>query len=129
MLAYVTYGWFHSFHTNPLTWNEKEVPELKIWQYHINGFAIFCTWVLQMLIVGRIPRFGIYVEVFKKVSTTFLNFALAFLFLFVAFTLSFVALFQDQLAFNYASVVIKGRLFSKRLSKLLLTPSIYLFFL
>ena len=84
------------------------VPELQKWQYHINGFAIFCTWVLQMLIVGKIPSFGIYVEVFKKVTKTFINFAIAFLFLLVGFTLSFVVLFQEKLAFTYASVVIKG---------------------
>ena len=96
-----------SFHNNPFNWTSTKVPELRWWQYHINGFAIFCTWVLQMLIVGKIPRFGIYVEIFKKVAKTFINFATAFFFLLVAFTLSFVVLFQEKLAFKYVSVVIK----------------------
>ena len=96
-----------SFHNNPFDWTSTIVPELRWWQYHINGFAIFCTWVLQMLIVGKIPRFGIYVEVFKKVAKTFINFATAFFFLLVAFTLSFVVLFQEKLAFTHPSVVVK----------------------
>ena len=60
-----------------------------------------------MLIVGKIPRFGIYVEIFKKVAKTFINFATAFFFLLVAFTLSFVVLFQEKLAFTHPSVVVK----------------------
>ena len=96
-----------SFHNNPFDWTSTKIPELRWWQYHINGFAIFCTWVLQMLIVGKIPRFGIYVEVFKKVAKTFISFSAAFFFLLVAFTLSFVVLFQEKLAFKHPSVVVK----------------------
>ena len=99
-----------SFHTDPI--RKWDSVALQKWQYHINGCAIFFTWVVQMLLIGRIPRYGIYVEVFRKVSKTFMNFILAFFFLFLAFTLSFVAFF-DTGAFNHPSVVFKVSFFLK----------------
>lgn len=76
------------------------------WQYHVNGIGLFTTWLLQMFLTGRMPRFGLYVEIFKKVSLTFLNFYMAFLFLFVAFACSFLALFPEHRAFSSTSPTI-----------------------
>ena len=52
-----------SFYFNPWHWEEKGVATVLRWQYHVNGVGLFCTWVIQLFIMGRIPRFGIYIEV------------------------------------------------------------------
>ena len=46
-------------------------------------------------------------EIFKKVSTTFLNFSLAFIFLFVAFALAFIVLIPEHQAFSDPAAFIK----------------------
>lgn len=91
-----------SFHNNPFAWKENNI-EMGRWQYHVNGIGVFTTWLLQMFLIGRVPRFGLYVEIFKKVSKTFINFFLAFVFLFVAFACSFLALFPEHRAFSSSS--------------------------
>jgi hypothetical protein len=91
-----------SFHQNPFLYRSSEVT-LERWQYHINGFGVFFTWLLQMFLIGRVPRFGLYVEVFKKVSWTFLGFFGAFFFLFVAFAMAFIVLFPDHRSFVHPS--------------------------
>ena len=53
-----------------------------------------------MLLVGKVPRFGKYVEMFISVLITFGNFFVAYLFLFVAFTVSFFILFPQHAAFK-----------------------------
>lgn len=97
-----------SFHVNPLGTNGEKVG-VAGWQYHANGCGVFATWLLQMFHIGKVPRFGKYVEVFKKVSWTFVNFLLAYIFLFVAFALGFVVLFPNNAAFEepYPAVLVK----------------------
>ena len=41
-----------SFHSNPYSWESNPVV-ISHWQYHVNGFALFLTWLIQMLIIGR----------------------------------------------------------------------------
>ena len=52
-----------SFYFNPMNWEQKGVAKVLRWQYHVNGVGLFCTWVIQLFIMGRIPRFGICIEV------------------------------------------------------------------
>jgi len=108
-LRFVTYFSFPliSFYFNPWYWEHKEVPKMFVWQYHVNGVGLFCIWIIQLFIMGRIPRFGIYIEVYKKVARTFINFTTAFISLFIAFILAFVPFFQDHHAFGHPSVVFK----------------------
>lgn len=91
-----------SFHTDPVYYwrNKDEKFMLKRWQYSVNGFGIFFTWLLQMFHMGRTPQYGLYVEVFKKVSKTFLNFFLTFIFLFVGFLGAFLVLFPSNRGFE-----------------------------
>ena len=53
-----------------------------------------------MFLIGKVPRFGKYVEMFKNVSKTFLNFFIAYIFLFISFAVSFFILFPTHAAFN-----------------------------
>ena len=73
------------------------------WQYHIIGFGLFFTWVLQTLIVGRMPQVGLYIEIFKKVLKTFLTVFIAFACLFVAFATSFLVIFPPSFSNNNLS--------------------------
>ena len=89
-----------SFHSNPfILLDNKETFKIKRWQYSVNGIGIFFTWLLQMFHMGRTPQYGLYVEVFKKVSKTFLNFFLTFIFLFVGFLGAFLVLFPANRGF------------------------------
>lgn len=34
------------------------------WQHHIAAISIFLAWLELMIIVGRFPMFGLYVQMF-----------------------------------------------------------------
>lgn len=36
------------------------------WQHHVAAFAIFFTWLEAMMLVGRLPIFGLYIQMFTK---------------------------------------------------------------
>lgn len=82
-----------SFHSNPFSDTDFKVAK---WQYHVNGFAVFSTWLMQFLLIGRIPKFGLYIEVFIRVLETFMNVLMTFIFLLVAFTASFIVLLPNS---------------------------------
>lgn len=41
----------------------RTVPE---WQHHVAAVVIFLVWLELMMIVGRFPIFGLYVQMFTK---------------------------------------------------------------
>ena len=89
-----------SFHQDPISRNwSTDPPEFSRWQYEICGCALFLTWFLLMLLFGRFPKFGIYLEIFKKVFWTFVKFFFSFLSLIFAFATSFFILFQNHRSF------------------------------
>ena len=92
-----------SFHSDPFS----EYVQMAPYQYFVNGFGVFFAWVVQMLKVGRMPQFGLYVEVFKTVFWTFLNVMMTFFFVYVAFAVSLVVLFPKVPSLNSLSVLIK----------------------
>lgn len=75
----------------------KGVPD---WQYHIAAIVIFLVWLELMMIVGRFPIFGLYVQMFTKVAVNFAKFLLAYCCLLIAFGLSFGVLFNSYPAFK-----------------------------
>ena len=48
-----------------------------------------------MLMIGRLPTFGIYVQMFTTVAKNFSRFLFAYMSLLVAFALSFCVLFPN----------------------------------
>ena len=70
------------------------------WQHHIAAVGIFLTWVELMMLVGRFPIFGLYVQMFTTVAVNFAKFLLAYSCLFVAFSLSFGVLFPNYKSFK-----------------------------
>lgn len=86
-----------TFYVNPF---QNENISVYRWQYHACGFGVFITWLLQMFLIGKVPRFGKYVEMFKTVTKTFSNFFVAYIFLFVSFAVTFYILFPSQAGFK-----------------------------
>ncbi|XP_055322540.1 transient receptor potential channel pyrexia isoform X2 [Sitodiplosis mosellana] len=75
----------------------KKVPD---GQYHVAAIVIFLVWMELMMIVGRFPIFGLYVQMFTKVAVNFAKFLLAYCCLLIAFGLSFGVLFNSYPAFK-----------------------------
>ncbi|XP_022210828.2 transient receptor potential channel pyrexia [Drosophila obscura] len=71
-----------------------------MWQHHVAAVVILLVWLELMMLVGRFPIFGIYIQMFTKVAVNFGKFMLAYICLFVAFGLSFAVLFNDYPAFE-----------------------------
>ena len=53
-----------------------------------------------MMMIGRLPTFGIYVQMFTTVAKNFAKFLAAYFCLLVAFALSFLVLFPNYRSFN-----------------------------
>ncbi|CAD7084027.1 unnamed protein product [Hermetia illucens] len=70
------------------------------WQYHIAAVVVFLVWLELMMLVGRFPIFGLYVQMFTKVAVNFGKFLMAYFCLLVAFALSFCVLFPTYPAFR-----------------------------
>ncbi|ALC43922.1 pyx [Drosophila busckii] len=70
------------------------------WQHHVAAVVILLVWLELMMLVGRFPMFGVYVQMFTKVAVNFAKFLLAYICLLIAFGLSFAVLFNDYPAFE-----------------------------
>lgn len=70
------------------------------WQHHVAALSIFLTWLELMMIVGRFPIFGLYIQMFTRVFVNFVKFMLAYFCLFIAFALSFGVIFANYPAFT-----------------------------
>lgn len=81
--------------------NEADIREtVKSWQHHIAAVGIFLTWLELMMIVGRFPIFGLYVQMFTTVAYNFSKFLCAYLCLLIGFGLSFGVLFANYPSFK-----------------------------
>ena len=90
-------------------WKEYEVPR---WTYYSASCACFTTWWEMMFMVGKIPKFGKYVHMFRSVNHNCYKFYLflfcrsvllemtrfmvAYIFLIIGFMMSFIIYFADQ---------------------------------
>ena len=63
-------------------------------------FFFISVWGELMLMIGRLPTFGIYVQMFTTVAQNFAKFLAAYFCLLVAFALSFCVLFPNYQSFN-----------------------------
>ncbi|GAB1869853.1 Transient receptor potential channel pyrexia [Camponotus japonicus] len=76
------------------------IPPAHQWQYHIAALGILLAWIELMIVVGRFPMFGIYVQMFTQVSINFFKFLAAYICLIVGFSLGFNVLHDKYKSFT-----------------------------
>ena len=81
---------FISFHENPF-----EDFSMGLWQWHLAALGCFLTWLQMMFYIGKLPRFGKYVQMFRTVALGVLNFLIAYVFLIVGFAVAFMILYPN----------------------------------
>ncbi|KAI5643183.1 ankyrin repeats (3 copies) domain-containing protein [Phthorimaea operculella] len=77
------------------------------WQHDFAAITIFFCWLELMMIIGRFPTFGLYVQMFTTVTVNFATFLLAYSCLLVAFGLAFSVLFSNYGAFHLPAGLVK----------------------
>ncbi|XP_058063654.1 transient receptor potential channel pyrexia-like [Anopheles bellator] len=78
----------------------SDINSVMTWQHHVAAVVIFLAWLELMMLVGRFPIFGLYVQMFTTVAVNFSKFLMAYCCLLVAFGLSFCVLFPNHIAFK-----------------------------
>ncbi|VVD01605.1 unnamed protein product, partial [Leptidea sinapis] len=73
--------------------------------HDIAAITIFFCWLELMMIVGRFPTFGLYVQMFTTVN--FATFLMAYSCLLIAFGLAFSVLFSNYPPFHLPAALIK----------------------
>ncbi|XP_037294243.1 transient receptor potential channel pyrexia isoform X2 [Manduca sexta] len=77
------------------------------WQHDVAAITIFFCWLELMMIIGRFPTFGLYVQMFTTVTVNFATFLLAYSCLLIAFGLAFSILFSNYPAFHLPAGLVK----------------------
>ncbi|GAB1869847.1 Transient receptor potential channel pyrexia [Camponotus japonicus] len=76
------------------------IPPARQWQYHVAAVGILLAWIELMMVIGRFPIFGIYVQMFTRVSINFFKFLAAYFCLLIGFSLSFNVLHNNYKSFT-----------------------------
>ncbi|XP_072929948.1 transient receptor potential channel pyrexia isoform X2 [Epargyreus clarus] len=77
------------------------------WQHDVAAITIFFCWLELMMIIGRFPTFGLYVQMFTTVTLNFATFLMAYSCLLIAFGLAFSVLFSNYPAFHLPAGLVK----------------------
>ncbi|XP_071578762.1 transient receptor potential channel pyrexia-like [Temnothorax nylanderi] len=75
------------------------IPSVYTWQHHVAALGVLLVWIELMMVVGRFPMFGIYVQMFTQVSINFFKFLAAYVCLIVGFSLGFSVLHKNYKSF------------------------------
>ena len=51
-----------SFHQDPFP---LDVFHMRLWQFHVAAIGSFLTWLQMMLLIGKLPKFGKYVQMLR----------------------------------------------------------------
>ncbi|XP_018025927.1 transient receptor potential channel pyrexia [Hyalella azteca] len=66
------------------------------WEYHAAAYLILFTWIELLLLIGRFPLFGLYIQMFAQGTKNLGKFLLAYMCFINAFSLSFGVLFHNH---------------------------------
>ncbi|KAF7399198.1 hypothetical protein HZH68_007790 [Vespula germanica] len=69
------------------------------WQHHIAALGILLIWIELMIVVGRFPMFGLYIQMFTQVAINFFKFLGAYICLIIGFSLGFCVLHKNYKSF------------------------------
>ncbi|CAM6031337.1 unnamed protein product, partial [Sphagnum compactum] len=50
--------------SNPQKLVRHDISIIPMWQHHVAAIAIFLVWLELMMLVGRFPIFGLYIQMF-----------------------------------------------------------------
>ncbi|XP_043495104.1 transient receptor potential channel pyrexia-like [Polistes fuscatus] len=70
------------------------------WQHHVAALGILLIWIELMIVVGRFPMFGLYIQMFTQVSINFFKFLGAYICLIIGFSLGFCVLHKNYKSFE-----------------------------
>ncbi|XP_076392292.1 transient receptor potential channel pyrexia isoform X2 [Megachile rotundata] len=70
------------------------------WQHHVAAVGILLIWIELMMVVGRFPMFGLYIQMFTQVSINFFKFLGAYICLIIGFSLGFSVLHKNYKSFT-----------------------------
>ena len=90
-----------SLHQSPF----EDTLTIHNWQYHVAGLGIANTWFINMIMVAKVPKFGIFIHMFMTIGFNFVHFFFAFISMLFAFGLSFAVLFPDEKAFTSSPLI------------------------
>ncbi|XP_068993861.1 uncharacterized protein pyx [Neodiprion pinetum] len=69
------------------------------WSLHAAAIGVTLVWVELMIVVGRFPMFGLYIQMFTQVAVNFFKFLGAYSCLIVGFSLGFTVIHKDYKSF------------------------------
>ncbi|XP_076164401.1 transient receptor potential channel pyrexia-like isoform X2 [Ptiloglossa arizonensis] len=70
------------------------------WQHHVAALGILLIWIELMMVVGRFPMFGLYIQMFTQVSINFFKFLGAYICLIIGFSFGFSVLHKNYKSFT-----------------------------
>ena len=93
-----------SFHEDPF----QESHQVSLWQFHIAAIGCFLTWLQMMFYIGRLPKFGKYVQMFRTVAQSVTEVMVAWISLLLAFGSSFMIMYPHNKSFsNFGFTIVK----------------------
>ncbi|KAG8240318.1 hypothetical protein J437_LFUL000793 [Ladona fulva] len=78
-----------------------EYASITMAQHHIAAIGIVLAWAYLMVIIGRFPTFGVYIQMFTTVAINFSKFLFAYCCLLVGFGLALGVLLPNFPSFEY----------------------------
>ncbi|CAJ0959300.1 unnamed protein product, partial [Mesorhabditis belari] len=70
------------------------------WQWMLATLGTFIAWINLLLLIRKLPRFGIFVLMFFDVFKTFSKFAIIFILFILAFSVTFFLMMQNRPEFS-----------------------------
>ena len=70
------------------------------WQWNVGVVTFMLSFLVLLLLFQKFPKFGIYVVMFNRIIFTILDFALVFVFFWLAFAFGFHFLFANRASFG-----------------------------
>uniref|UniRef100_A0A1I7XEA2 Ion_trans domain-containing protein n=1 Tax=Heterorhabditis bacteriophora TaxID=37862 RepID=A0A1I7XEA2_HETBA len=76
--------------------NQIKNNPFKNWQWLLAAVCAFMAWMNLLLLIRKLPRFGIYVVMFFDILRTFSRFFIIFVLFILAFSIAFYVIMQNR---------------------------------